>query len=552
MRSDEQAESENARKDRGSDHIQRRARRDAYTIAALSILVVLASIQFDAFDRIFEFTERHESWELDEFLSLFVILALGGLVFSARRWSDLNYELARRKSAEERVHMMAMHDPLTGMANRRKLSRELERAVAGHAPFAYLAIDLDHFKPVNDLHGHATGDALLVRVGQLLQEIAGETGLPARLGGDEFGMLIPCDQDELAVQIADRILVALSAPIELSGKICQIGASIGLALAPRDASTPDALMHRADVALYRAKSLGRGRFEAFEPGMDVRLRERARLEQELRDGLRLGQVEPYYQSLIDLETGEIVGLEILARWRHPSRGILAPVDFIPMAEQIGVITDLSAQILRQACNDARNWRPDLSLALNISTVQLRDPWLAERILQILLETGFPPERLEVEITENALLGDLDAVSSTIMSLKNQGVSVVLDDFGTGYSSLKYLRDLPFSKVKIDRSFVQSYDDNEESRLIIAAILGLAHTHNLKVTAEGIESDAKRDHLREKGCDFGQGFFYGEPVDADAVNALVNGAAETDKTASIRESGDTAAALPAARNRGSAS
>jgi len=501
-----------------------RAIHDAWWLLAVSLLTLVVSIRIEAIELLMEFAEQHEAWELDEFFAVFIVTSLGGFIYSLRRWKEVRRELSLRKEAEDRIQALAMQDPLTELPNRRKLRHELEHSMArvaqGKESLALIAVDLDRFKPVNDLYGHAVGDAVLVAVSAILKDIAGEHGVAARLGGDEFAIVLRDVDEEAAVRAASKILAALDAPLEVAGKSCQIGASLGIAMAPRDADTADLLLRRADVALYRSKAAGRGRFSCFEAGMDDDVRRRAEMERELREAVRLNQIEPFYHSLIDLSTGDLVGLEILARWRHPERGIIPPAMFIPLAEELGLISELSLQLLHQACTDAMKWPDHLTLAINISSVQLNDPWLAERLLQTIVNVGFPAERLEVEITEDALVANLDAARSVILSLKNQGVRVVLDDFGTGYSSLQYLRELPFDMLKIDRSFVQCYEADEESRTIVTAIIGLAKNLDLVVTASGIETCENRDRLRDLGCAMGQGFLYGEPADATSIDTML--------------------------------
>lgn len=503
-------------RDTVSPTYRKRLRRDTIVLVAACVLVLVPAIYFEAFEWVMDFAERHERWEVDEFLSLFVVTSIGGLIYSIRRVGDLNTELGQRKAAEERVRVMAMQDALTGLPNRRHFSRFVSQLLEDGRKIACLAIDLDRFKPVNDLYGHAIGDGLLVHLAGVFRDAAGEGGMAARLGGDEFAIVLPDADREAAGRVAEVVLTRMRLPFDVEGKACQVGTSIGIALSPDDGLRADALMRRADIALYRSKDEGRARYCFFETGMDEQIQERARLQKELTDAVHLGQIQPYYHSLINLATGEIEGFEVLARWNHPVRGLVPPTVFISLAEELGLISELSCHLLRQACLDARGWPNHLTLAVNISPLQLRDRWLAERVLQIITETGFPAERLEIEITEDALVEDLETVRSVILSLKNQGVRIALDDFGTGYSSLQHLRDLPIDKLKIDRSFVQNARSDAESVSIIAAIIGLAGTLGLKVTAEGIETAENRDWLREMGCTLGQGFLYGEPADGRSV------------------------------------
>jgi len=531
-----------------------RVRRDAFWLVIACAVALILAIRFDLFERVIDFAAGHESWEVDEFLNLFVITSVGGLIFSVRRLRDLDRELRQRAAAEERVRVLAMQDPLTGLPNRRHFSRFIGQRLETGEAMACLVIDLDRFKPVNDLYGHAIGDGLLVHLAGVFRAAAGEKGMAARLGGDEFAIVVPGAGRDAAAQIAESVLTRMQSPFDIEGKACQVGTSIGISLSPEDGLKTDVLMRRADIALYRAKDEGRARYCFFETGMDDRIQERARLQKELSDAVRLGQIEPYYHSLIDLASGEIEGFEVLARWNHPLRGLVPPTVFIALAEELGLISDLSCQILRQACTDARDWPSHLSLAVNISPLQLRDRWLAERILQILTETGFPADRLELEITEDALVDDVETVRNVIVSLKNQGIRIALDDFGTGYSSLQHLRDLPIDKLKIDRSFVQNARSDAESISIISAIIGLAGTLGLKVTAEGIETQENGLWLREMGCALGQGFLYGEPADVRRTSALLKEVASAKRKPRARRgraSGTRRADAGPVRRRGSA-
>ncbi len=505
------------RADKRAETGTRPARHDAFIVLAVSVVSLALSVHFELFEQLMDFAEHHEAWELDEFFTLFIVTSLGGAVFSARRLSEYRAELKRRRDAEAHIQRLALHDPLTDMPNRRMLAAEMRRLTGSAEAFACLAIDLDRFKPVNDLYGHAVGDALLKHVGGVLREIGGPDAVAARLGGDEFALVLKGADSDRAVRTAEALIAALTEPLDILGKTCQIGLSVGIAHAPDHGDTADDLLRRADVALYRAKAEGRGRTCLFEPGMDDHVHAQARLQRELTEALRRNEIRPHFHGLVDLGSGELRGFEILARWNHPERGQVPPELFVPMAEAMGVITELSCQVLRQACLDARRWPPHLTLALNISPRQLQDPWLVERLLQVLLETGFPTRRLEIEITEDALIADIESARTLLDSLKRQGVRVVLDDFGTGYSSLQHLRDLPFDTLKIDRSFLLTPDESGETMAIIQAIVGLARSLNVDVTAEGVETEANRDLLLDMGCTSAQGYLYGEPVDGASIS-----------------------------------
>ncbi|MET3709807.1 diguanylate cyclase (GGDEF)-like protein [Sphingomonas trueperi] len=467
----------------------------------------------DMFERLLAFMEAHEAWQLDELFVTFTLCGIGFIVLAIRRASDLAREIEQREAAEARANQLARHDPLTGLANRRVLQDELpvliERAADDGTQCSLFCIDLDHFKPVNDVHGHETGDAVLAQVAERLAKLA-RGGLLARVGGDEFVLaLVHGDGSDTAKRLATRIIRGLSAPYQVGDRRIEIGATIGIARSPNDAVQADELLRAADVAMYEAKRAGRGTCRFFQTEMDSRLRARAALEADLRGAIERGEVLPYYQPVMALADGRVVGYEALARWQHPERGMIAPDEFIPIAEDLGLIDMLSVRILHQACIAARDWPPDATLSINISPIQLKDPWLSARLLAVLSETGFAPGRLIVEVTENAIIEDIDAVSELFRSLQRTGIRVALDDFGKGYSSLSHLRQLRFNHLKIDSSFVRTMD-SAESRKIVRAVAGLGRALGMPVTAEGVETPAAAEALREMGCEQAQGFFYGRP------------------------------------------
>jgi diguanylate cyclase (GGDEF)-like protein len=435
----------------------------------------------------------------------------------------LSEEIAERQAAEERERAMALHDALTGLPNRRHLHKALEDFLAKSdvtKPLAVVAVDLDRFKPVNDLYGHAVGDELLVKIADLLREETKVDGFAARLGGDEFILVLPHTSEEELIGRLSALVAAFEKPFPLLGYEVSIGATLGVAMAPTDGRDPLTLMRRADVALYRAKDEGRGRFAFFEAGMDERVHERAALESDLRIAIRNDAIEPHFQPLVQLGSGEVFGYEILARWPHPQRGLVSPDQFIPVAEETGLIGELTLSLLRRACIESLPWPGGPLISLNISPVQLKDAALPQKLLKVLTETGFPPQRLEIELTEDALVGDFDAARLIIISLKNQGVHIALDDFGTGYSSLRHLRELPFDVLKIDRSFVHSMSDSEEAHTLIKTIVALAKNMGVGVSAEGVESAEHALALQSLGCEQGQGYHFGRAVaGADIAEGL---------------------------------
>ena len=436
---------------------------------------------------------------------------------------------ARLRRAHRRVVRFARTDLLTGLPNRQRFNELAEVLLAQPAvqDHAVLLIDLDRFKFVNDAHGHSAGDAVLKLAAARLRGVVREGDLIARLGGDEFAVMLgegrgtgqnPREHDA----VATRIVAVFAEPFVLDdGTSIQIGASVGIAKTDVAGVPLSDLMHRADVALSRAKSDGRNCFRGFEPGMDAQVRSRALLENDLRQAISEDAIEPYYQPLVDLETGAPVGVEMLARWPHPIRGMVPPDIFIPLVEELGLIGALTQRLLLRACREVAGWSSEITLACNLSPLQLRDPGLPQAIRDVLAATGLPASRLELEITESALVGDLDLARGSLAQLKSLGVRLALDDFGTGYSSLRHLQTLPFDKIKIDRSFVAAMADDVESGKIVSAVVGLGHSLGLVTVAEGIETEEIAALLRALGCEIGQGWLYGRPAPADRIAAVLH-------------------------------
>jgi diguanylate cyclase (GGDEF)-like protein len=447
-------------------------------------------------------------------------------LYGWRRYRDVKHEVVERTAAEKRAQSLASTDPLTGFLNRRSLSSAVNELIASASKrgraVAMLIVDLDGFKTINDVHGHMTGDNLLRTTADVIQKALPPGSIAARLGGDEFAAAFVFDPvnvgtvDATASYIVDR----LGKPFDLAGVHTHISASVGVARSDSDCTQVDPLLRRADIAMYAAKKLGRGRCVWFDASMERELQNRNAIEAGLRTGIPSGEFVPFFEQQIDLGTGSLHGFEMLARWKHPERGIVPPDEFIGIAEDCGLISDLSLSVMRQAFEEARGWDPSLALSVNISPSQLKDPWLAQRIVKLLVETGFPAERLEVEITESSLFENLGLAQSIVGSLKNQGIRLALDDFGTGYSSLAHLRALPFDRIKIDRSFVTSINDNPESAAIVNAITRLADSLNLAVTAEGIEDEMVEARLRSIGKYKGQGWLFGRPMPIQDVRTLL--------------------------------
>jgi diguanylate cyclase (GGDEF)-like protein len=477
-----------------------------------------------AFDLISRFAIAHGLMNL---VMLIACMGLGVLAAAIRKSFLLRKAMKARIAAEAQAESIARHDALSGLANRRLFHETLTVSLKARGvgdEFAVLLIDLDRFKPVNDIHGHAAGNAVLCAVAERLRALVPPRSMVARLGGDEFAALLPYDGDrEAVVRLVQQIIAAVRSPIPWREGQVEVGATVGIALSSAEDSEPEALLHAADVAMYQGKREGRGAFRFFQAEMDLALKARAQLEADLRSAIAHGQIAPFYQPIVALPGKELIGFEVLARWNHPTAGVIAPDFFIPVAEETGMIADLFFGLLRQACEDARRWPPHLQLAVNISPQQLQDQWLPERILGVLAETGFAPSRLEVEITETALINDLEAARSTLTSLQNSGVKIALDDFGTGYSSLYHLRELRFNKLKIDRSYVSSLKQGSERAKLVDAIIQLGASLSLQTTAEGIETSSSLDWLSEQGCNFGQGYLFGAPMPKDATDRFLTGA-----------------------------
>jgi diguanylate cyclase (GGDEF)-like protein len=455
-----------------------------------------------------------------------LLLNIALILLIWRKTSSLSGEVDVYRQAEVRAKHLAITDPLTNLFNRRAIKEKTTelniRASRRGKSIAFMMIDLDGFKKINDLYGHDSGDQLLREVANRMRDTAPPSSVLARLGGDEFGICMVYEPEfpETVDRVAEDMIEILARPITIGDIDHSITASIGIARPEADCDSIDILMRRADIALYAAKKNGRNGFCWFENGMEVELRTRNSLESDIRAAIPNDEFVPYFEQQIDLQTGELAGFEMLARWISPTRGLIPPDDFIPVAEETGMIGDLSLAIIRKALLEAKNWDPKLTVSVNISPVQLKDPWLAQKIVKLLVETGFPANRLEVEITESSLFKNLSLAQSIVGSLKNQGIQISLDDFGTGYSSLAHLRALPFDRIKIDRSFVATMEENSESAAIVSAIIGLGASLGVPITAEGIENEALVKRLAEMGCAKGQGWLFSKPLSIDQVNKLL--------------------------------
>lgn len=505
----------------GSGKLMKRS--EALIFGLVGVGATLISLFIDSFGVVARFSARHPKLHVEVFASMLFFLCVAALITAFRRAADLAREIVKREDAEQLANLLARHDSLTGLPNRRRMGDELNSAIEGvensASECAVFVIDLDQFKPVNDLHGHKVGDAVLVEVANRLRSVGDDRTTIARLGGDEFVCITsyPAGADDPA-RTAGQFIRILGEPFLIGEARIEIGATVGIARCPQDGTSADKLLRAADVAMYEAKRAGGGRYRFFHAEMDARLRERTIIETDLRAAIESGAVEAYFQPVMSLTTSAITGFEALARWNHPTRGLLAPDLFIPIAEDLGLIDKLSYGILRSGCIASRDWPPHTTLAINISPLQLKDPWLSARLLAILTEHGFSPSRLIVEVTENAIIEDIPLVSSVFSSLQNAGIRVALDDFGKGYSSLNHLRQLRFDHLKIDSSFVLSMDASE-SQKIVSAIAGLGKALGMPVTAEGVETEASAQTLRSLGCEQAQGYLFGRPGTASETAKL---------------------------------
>ena len=446
------------------------------------------------------------------------------ILFGWRRYVDLQHEAERRLEGERVAHALATSDPVTGLMNRRGLCSlgaslsEEEVAAGGSRELCLLMLQIDRFRLVNERHGYEVGDDVLSEIAQRLSGIARERAFLSRVGGDEFAVALvnePGEKDEIE-KLAAEVAQAMSRPVQTAGKTIDVGGFYGIARLPLVDLKMPALMRRAEIAMDHARSGRLARAMWFDDGMEEALIAHGELEQAIRFAIEQDQFVPFFEPQVDLWSGEIVGFEVLARWNHPLSGILPPAHFLAAAEEMGLVGRLSDQVARKALREAAKWDPSIHLSINISPAQLADSWLAQRIVAMLAETGFPAERLTVEITESTLFADMDLAKVIVSSLKNQGVSVALDDFGSGFSSLSHLRELPFDMIKIDRSFVSEMVGGRESEAIVRAVTTLAQALNVPVTAEGIEDAATHQAAAQRGCSFGQGWYFSKPMSLEAT------------------------------------
>lgn len=433
----------------------------------------------------------------------------------------------RLDAALERLARLTNQDPLTGLVNRGWFLDSAERLMSGVEPLAMMLIDLDRFAPINDVHGPHVGDLILRETATRLARELIEAHLIARLGADEYAVLLRAtDGDDAVAARARDVIRVINEPIEVGPMTLDVSATIGIAVSPRDGMHAATLLRYANIALAQARLTGGGCYRFFEQRMSDDLAMAEELKADLRAAIVAGEVKPYFQPIVRLEDGTVIGFEVLARWDHPERGVLSPMVFLPLVEELGQSAAMLASILSQACSAALDWPASIRLSVNVSPSELQDESLPEDIAAILHEVGMDGSRIEIEVTENALIRDSRIARGVIDRLRAMGLSMALDDFGTGFSSLYHLKELPFDKVKIDKSFIQSLNTDADSARYVSAIIGLGHALTLELTAEGIEDQATMILLRELGCTYGQGYLFGRPMPATEAGAMLRSGLNT--------------------------
>jgi diguanylate cyclase (GGDEF)-like protein len=496
---------------------------DAAVIFSTAILASAGTIRWNGFQWLSNAAAASADVRLDGFTVVLLFFSIALAIFGVRRVVDQRRERRRRKTAERHARSLELRDPLTFLPNRRHFEQELNTMLMAVGPSEpmpiVLLMDVIGFQAINDLHGYAGGDATLSQVAARLREAVGSTGLLARFGDDEFALCLTKADAALASRMAQAAIASLQTPVQIGLEEQLIGLTIGIGQASAEDPTVGETLRRAHVALYRARSM-HVNFCFHNEKMDSHVRERSVLEKELRAAIGTSAIRPHYQPIIDLASTRVLSYEALARWTHPEMGSISPGAFVPLAEELGLIDDLTDQLFRTACRDALSWPAEVALSFNFTAGQLKDPNFADRVLAVLAETGLSHRRLEAEVTESALVDDVGAARRSVEKLRAHGIRIVLDDFGTGFSSLYHLKELRFDKLKIDRSFVQTIEDNTGSEIIVRAIIGLSNSLGLKVTAEGIETTEQAASMLERGADQGQGYLFGRPMSAGEARRLV--------------------------------
>ena len=497
-------------------------RRDLLVLAGFIAAGYILATQLDVFAQLQSLVVEHQNLPLGAVFGTIFVACVGLTLYGFTRSHATVKELSLRVKAEERARRLAMHDQLTGLPNRRQLKGVVDFQMAesdSSQTLSLILIDLDQFKAFNDHYGRAIGNELLVSVARLLNMRAGVDGFVSRLEADQFAVVLLDRTDEELMDWLSSTLTAIEMPHILSEDEVSISATAGVAIGPADGRDAETLIRRAELAQRRAKESSRGWFAFFKAGMDKRVHDRAVFEHDVYLAIRDDVVEPFYQPLVELGAGKVCGYEILARWQHEERGMVMPAQFIPVAEATGLIGDLTLNLLRKACLDALNWPGSPQLSLNISPILLQDDTLAKRLLGVMDEVGFAPQRLEIQVTEAALVADLVSARTIFYQLKEQGVCVALDNFGTGHSSLRQLRDLPFDKVMIDRSYIETMGEDSDSAALVRAVIAMAKNLGLSSVAEGVETAEQANLLARLGCDIGQGFLFGKPQPAAELHTL---------------------------------
>lgn len=457
------------------------------------------------------------------YLAMALAIALACIVIAGTGLTSFVIDRQLRSDSDRKLYQLALYDSLTGLANRTNFSERLQSAIEtanrDGESFAFIGMDLDHFKEVNDLHGHGAGDTVLTEVGERLRALSSGRLSFGRIGGDEFAAISRSRNDKVVFEDMVQIKNALVRPIRLhDGTEVAIGVSLGAAFFPTDAQDSQTLVSRADLAMYRAKASPITSICYYDPAMDEVVRQRKTLAADLRNALHNGELELFYQVQNTVATESATGFEVLLRWRHPQRGMISPVEFIPIAEENGLILDIGRWVLKEACRQAAGWPNQLRIAVNLSPVQLTDPGLADFVASVLSETGLSPSRLELELTESAVIESKERTLALISQIKALGVTIALDDFGTGYSSLETLRTFPFDKIKLDRSFMDQIESSPQARAIVRAVLAIGKSLSIPILAEGVETRSQLDILRDEGCDAVQGFLLGRPAPLNDVLA----------------------------------